>query len=168
MSAGSAERPTAHVAILRWPEDAASAEHLRALGRPRLLLVAPDAVAPNSTDCDEDWIRLPVGDEDLRARATAVAARAARHNPRPAVSGDGRIMFRGQWVGLSQIEEAIARALSERFGEVVDNDVLAAEWGDRPTPGAIRVHITRLRKRLRPLGLVVRTVRGRGYVLETE
>jgi DNA-binding response OmpR family regulator len=32
----------------------------------------------------------------------------------------------------------------------------------------VRVQVMRLRKRIRPLGLVVRTVRGRGYVLEHE
>jgi DNA-binding response OmpR family regulator len=34
------------------------------------------------------------------------------------------------------------------------------------TSNALRVHVARLRKRIRPLGLVVRTVHGRGYVLE--
>jgi DNA-binding response OmpR family regulator len=163
---GYAEPAGAGVAIVRWPEEAASLERLRASGTPRLLLVAPGAMAPPGTGCDEDWIRLPAPDDDLRARASALAARASRHSPRPELKGDGRIALQGRWVSLSQTEEEMARLLSDRFGEVVDGETLAA--AQSLTGNAVRVHITRLRKRIQPLGLVVRTVRGRGYVLENE
>ncbi|HUQ40512.1 MAG TPA: winged helix-turn-helix domain-containing protein [Acidimicrobiales bacterium] len=156
-----------HVAVLRWPEERASVERLRASGTPRLLLVAPDAEAPVATDCDEDWIRLPAVDDDVRARTNALAAKAARHSPRPEVKGDGRLAYRGRWVALSQTEEAIARLLADQLGEVVGRDVLATDWGTRPpSANAMRVHITRLRRRVGPLGLVVRSVHGRGYVME--
>ena len=70
------------VVIIRWPEDAASAQRLRTLGRPRLLIVAPDATAPSTVDCDEDWIRFPAGDADVRARiADWRSGDAARPDP---------------------------------------------------------------------------------------
>lgn len=157
---------TPSVALVRWPEEAGSIERLRAAGTPRLLLVAPDAMPPSGTDCDEDWIRLPAPDRDVRVRTLALAARAARHSPSPEVKGDGRIAFRDRWVALSQTEEAIVRLLVDSFGEVVDNDALARGLG--MSDNAMRVQIMRLRNRIRPVGLVVRTVRGRGYVLEHE
>jgi DNA-binding response OmpR family regulator len=162
--------PASPVVILRWPEEAGSVDRLRAEGTPRLLLVAPDAAAPDVTACDEDWIRMPADDADVRARAATLASRAARHSPRPEVNGDGRIKFRSRWAPLSQTEEPLARALAEHFGDVLDRSMVEkAAWGDhQPSPNTVRVHITRLRRRIRPLGLVVRTVHGRGYVMESE
>jgi two-component system response regulator PhoP/two-component system response regulator TctD len=151
------------VAYVHWPEDEAGAQLARLQGSPRLLLVAPGAPPPPCVDLDEDWVRLPALDEDIRARAATLARRTMR----PSVIGDGRIVFRGEWAPLSNIEEALARVLAENFGSVVGSDVLAATCDDRHlTANAIRVHLARLRKRIRSLGLVVGTVRGKGYVLE--
>ncbi len=161
-----APSPAPPVALVRWPEEAGSIDRLRAAGTPRLLLVGPGAAAPVGTDCTEDWVRLPAADSDVRVRSRALAARAARHNPSPEVKGDGRLAFRDRWVAVSQTEESIVARLADRFGEVVDGAGLAAELG--LTDNAVRVQVMRLRKRIRPLGLVVRTVRGRGYVLEHE
>jgi DNA-binding response OmpR family regulator len=36
----------------------------------------------------------------------------------------------------------------------------------QPSPNALRVSISRLRKRIAPLGLVVRRVHNRGYVMD--
>jgi hypothetical protein len=159
-------RPDPIVAILRWPEDEASLEALRASGTPRLLVVAPDAPAPDTVDCDEDWIRLPAADEDMRVRMQAIAVRASRHAPAPAVSGDGRIRFRGRWVALSDTEEAVAALLAGRFGEVVDTATLATSVTPQLTANAVRIQIMRLRARLAAIGLELRTVRSRGYVME--
>ncbi len=154
---------TGQVAIVHWPEDGDALELLRVHGTPRLLLVAPGAPAPVCTDLDEDWVRLPALDEDIRARSSMLA----RRTERPIVSGDGRIVFRGEWAPLSNIEESLARVLAENFGSVVGGDVLATSCGDRSlTANAIRVHLARLRKRIKSLGLVVGTVRGKGYLLE--
>ena len=155
-----------NVAFLRWPEEAAVVAYLRTQGRLRLLLVAPDADPPASSGWDEDWIRLPARDDDIRARAEALHGRAALSDARPEDKGDGRLFFQRRWVSLSPTEEAMARLLSERFGEVIDADTLAVCAGGSLTPTAVRVHLTRLRKRIAPSGLVVRTVRSRGYVLD--
>ena len=82
----------ADVVIIRWPEEAASLQRLRTLGRPRLLLVAPDAPAPATVDCTEDWIRLPAEDADVRARIATLAARAGRHaGPRGREAADDHL-----------------------------------------------------------------------------
>jgi two-component system OmpR family response regulator len=150
--------PPLPVAIVRWPEEAGSIDRLRAAGTPRLLLVGPDVPAPVGTDCAEDWVRLPAADSDVRVRTMALAARAAWGAP--------RLAFRDRWVAVSQTEESIVGQLAGHFGEVVDGARLASELG--LSDNAVRVQVMRLRKRIRPLGLVVRTVRGRGYVLEHE
>ncbi|MGQ0804164.1 MAG: helix-turn-helix domain-containing protein, partial [Actinomycetota bacterium] len=61
-----------------------------------------------------------------------------------------------------------ASALVERFGAVVGRETLARRaWPEqRPTRNALDVHMSRLRRRIAPLGLGVRTVRARGYLLQ--
>lgn len=97
-----------------------------------------------------------------------MAARSSRHRPGPQVGGDGRVRYGASWIALSPIEHRLAQVLAERFGEVVNSDLLAnAAWPDEPiNEGALRVHLTRLRRRLRSLGLEVQNVRGRGYLME--
>jgi DNA-binding response OmpR family regulator len=143
-------------------------QELRARGIPRLLLVAPDAEPPTHDDCEQDWVRLPADDADIRIRSATLAARAIRHRRHPEMSGDGRIHFRDRWVALSGIEEQLATLLVEHFREVVDRGRLeVAAWGrSRPSANAVRVHLCRLRKRLRPLGLAIRTVHNRGWLME--
>lgn len=157
--------PLSHIAILRWPEEAGVVAYLRTQGRPRLLLVAPDADPPTPVGPDEDWIRLPAREDDIRVRAEALQARVEIPDDPPTVGADGRLHWEGQWVALSPTEEGLCRALADQFGQVVRPDALAASSTQPLTPTAVRVHITRLRKRIAPLGLTVRAVRGRGYVL---
>ena len=160
--------PEGAVRLVRWPEERELLDKLRAQGTPRLLLVRPPAPAPEVMECEEDWVRLPADDGDVRARVLALAARSSRHRPGPLVDGDGRVRYGAHWIALSPIEHRLARVLAERFGEVVGSDLLArAAWPDEGTnEGALRVHLTRLRRRLRSLGLEVQNVRGRGYLME--
>lgn len=158
------------VVLVHWPEEAASLERLRAAGTPRLLLVAPQATPPSGGDCEEDWLRLPAEDVDVRMRVTALRLRAARHNRKPVVNGDGRLSFRDRWVALSKTELGIARVLADHFDAVVPHEHLArAGWPDgAPSGNALRVHLTRLRRRIQPLGLEIRIVPTRGYVLQQQ
>jgi hypothetical protein len=156
------------VRLVRWPEERELLEQLRAEHAPRLLLVRPPAPAPIVDECEEDWVRLPADDGDVRARVLALAARSSRHRPGPRVGPDGRLRYDGNWIALSPIEHRLARVLAERFGEVVEGDLLArAAWPENgANEGALRVHLTRLRRRLRALSLDVQNVRGRGYLME--
>jgi DNA-binding winged helix-turn-helix (wHTH) protein len=72
------------------------------------------------------------------------------------------------WVSLSPVQENIVRSLLSHFGSAVARkELTAAAWpeGGRD-PHTIDIHIHRLRPRLRSLGLVIHTLRGRGFLLE--
>jgi DNA-binding response OmpR family regulator len=156
------------VEILRWPDEADYVERLRAEGLPRLLLLEGEVAAPAPVDCLEDWVRLPAPETDIAARTSALRRRVEKHGTRPTLDGDGILRFRDRWVGLSPVERSLAGALTERLGAVVGREPLAQRaWpGGLPTRNALDVHMLRLRRRLEPLGLEVRTVRSRGYVLQ--
>jgi hypothetical protein len=156
------------VVMLRWPEEEARRDALRAAGAARLLLVGSDEAPPTTVDPLEDWVRLPAGEADVQARLSTLAKRAAGASTIPEVDDDGLLHFFGRWVALSPVEQALGRAMTERFGAVVGRDHLARRaWpGGAPTRNALDVHILRLRRRIAPLGLEVRTVRSRGYLLQ--
>jgi len=160
--------PVMDVVLVRWPEEAARLTVLRADGTPRLLLVGPQEPPPESADCLEDWIRLPADDRDVRARVASLALRASQETMLPELDDDGLLRFRGEWVSLSPVERGLAHALVERFGAVVTRDALGRRaWPNgAPTRNALDVHVLRLRRRIAPLGLEVRTVRSRGYLLQ--
>lgn len=103
----------------------------------------------------------------MTARLRALGRRAARHQTPPRLDGQGRLLHGGRWVSLSPIDENVARLLVERFGQVVPSEELARiGWDEPPTANAVRVHLTRLRRRIAPLGLHIRGVRGVGVLLE--
>jgi two-component system OmpR family response regulator len=158
----------ADVVLVRWPDEIERLETLRVTGAPRLLLVPADASPPVTVDPLEDWVRLPADQAEVRARLTALSARAHADQPVPTVDGDGLLHYRDRWVALSPVEQALAAALAERFGAVVGREVLARRaWPDGvPTRNALDVHILRFRRRIAALGLELRTVRSRGYLLQ--
>ena len=152
--------------VLRWPEEVDAVERLRHLGTPRLLLVEPGVSPPIMTSCVEDWVRLPADDVDLRARLAALAERATRHPPAPVVEEYGCLSHRGVTVFLPPVDEQVARALIEHLGQPVSVEELRARaWSDGGSDTALRVHISRLRRRLAPLGLSIASVRRRGYLI---
>lgn len=156
------------MALVRWPAEQDRRQELAAAGHPRLLLVEPGAPPPVCADELEDWVRLPAPDTDVRARAEALARRAAARGLRtPVVDADGVLRYRGRSVPLPPVEARLTRALVDRYGAVVSRAQLArAGWpGADPGRNALDVHVMRLRRRLAPVGLVIRTVRGRGYLL---
>jgi len=106
---------------------------------------------------------------ELAHRTRALTARVARHQAvEPAVDGSGVLRYGDRLLVLPPVEARLAAALSSRFGIVVRRESLAAAgWPDGP-PGrnALDVHLVRLRRRLAGVGLTLRTVRSRGYLLE--
>jgi len=156
------------VVLVRWPEEDVRLRQLRETGSPRLLLLNSESEPPESADCLEDWIRLPADDRDMRARVARLASRSETQQPAPQVDGDGLLRYRGRWVALSPVESALAITLVDRFGAVVGRDTLARRaWPEgTPTRNALDVHMLRLRRRIAPLGVEVRTVRSRGYLMQ--
>jgi two-component system, OmpR family, response regulator len=162
---------TVSTVVLRWPAERERAELLALEGVPRLFLVGADGEPPRCVDPLSDWVRLPVDGQDLDVRLEVLVERARRTGrgpTRPEVDGHGRLLWNGQWIPLSPIEELLAGALVQRCNEVVsDKDLIAAAWGaETPAQPALRIQVMRLRRRIEPLGLEIRTVRGRGYVLQ--
>ena len=160
--------PGVEVALVHWPAEQDRREELRRAGQPRLLLVERGA-PPIPTDELEDWIRLPADDLDLRVRVEALRRRTdGDAGTVPALDDDGVLRMGDRWVSLPPVEARLTRALLERFGAVVSRDALARSGWPAGSPGrnALDVHVLRLRRRLSPLRLAIRTVRSRGYLLE--
>lgn len=158
-----------HVAVLRWPDEEQRRAELRGSGTARLLLVAPDAPAPVVGDCLEDWIRLPADDGDLQARLDGLTLRSHGRRPVvPCLDDDGLLRIGDGWVALPPIEARLAAALLDRLGAVVGREaLLRAGWPQgAPNRNVLDVHILRLRRRLEDVGLSIRTVRSRGYLIE--
>jgi DNA-binding response OmpR family regulator len=156
------------VSLVRWPAERDRREALRRAGEPRLLLIER-GTPPLPSDPREDWIRLPADDVDLRARIETLRRRIEPEAPGlPAVDDDGVLRANERWAALPPVEARLVAALIGRFGAVVSRTALTgAGWpGGAPGRNALDVHILRLRRRIAPLGLVIRTVRSRGYLLE--
>ena len=86
----------------------------------------------------------------------------------PTVDALGVLRHEGSWISLSPTHEVIMRTLIGRLGQAVARaDLAAAAWPQGgPDHHAIDVHVHRLRPRLARIGLVIHTLRGRGYMLE--
>ncbi len=156
------------VVVIRWPGEAERRALLAATQTPRLLLVELGE-PPDLEDCLEDWVRVPASEADVRARVAGLWARANQHiSAAPQLDADGVLRFGERWVSLPPVETRLTGALLERFGAVVSRETLGRAGWPEGAPGrnALDVHVLRLRRRLEPVGLVIRTVRSRGYLLE--
>jgi DNA-binding response OmpR family regulator len=173
------------VTMLRWPEEESRRSRISLAGEPRLLLVPPGEEPPPVGDCLEDWIRVPAPENEVRARVDALAVRSLAHHgtngnghngkgpnghppAEPVLDDFGVLRVNGTWVALPPLEARLAAALLERFGAVTSRDLLIAAGWPTGAPGrnALDVHVLRLRRRLTPVGLAIRTVRSRGYMIE--
>lgn len=160
---------TVDVPLIRWPSEADRRAELADAGRPRLLVLDPDVAPPLVWDDLEDWVRTPADPIEVQTRMATLADRAAAvSRGTPMVDGDGIVRWRGAWVALPPIEARLFAAMAERHGEVVRRErMIESAWpdgveSDRTLDGRIK----HLRRRLAPLGLKVRTVRGVGFLLE--
>ena len=155
------------VALVRWPDERQRLESLRAHGEPRLVVVE-DGQPPDGDDCLEDWLRAPVDVDELRVRVDTLRSRARRVEQPPTVDDDGVLRYGGRLTTLPPVQRQLANALLERRGTVVSRETLARTvWPDgQPRHrNVLDVHIVRLRRLLGPVGLDVKTVRRRGYLL---
>ena len=156
------------VKLVRWPAESARRDRYRAMGILRLLVVEGGVPAPICSDVREDWVRAPVTDDDLRARVATLRAKAEAHRL-PHVDPNGVLRFAGRSITVSRTETDLLECLVRQFGVLVTREMLRDCLPDRPggaSRNALDLHIMRVRRRIRPLGLVIRTVWGRGYLLE--
>ncbi|MGD9792098.1 MAG: winged helix-turn-helix domain-containing protein [Acidimicrobiia bacterium] len=157
------------VVLVRWPGEEDRRERLAVAGTPRLLLVESGASPPEVVDTLEDWVRVPADEAEVQARLSTLSRRSNSKEPSlPSLDDDGVIRHSGLWTSLPPVEARIVEILLERFGAVVSREQLATAGWPEGAPGrnALDVHMLRLRRRLGSVGLSIKTVRSRGYLLE--
>jgi two-component system, OmpR family, response regulator len=146
---------------------------------PVLLLTARDQLADRVAGLDagaDDYLVKPFDLPELLARLRALGRRAAGRAENTLALGDlvlhvadRELRHRGERVALSPRELALTELLMGKAGRVVPKDQIVARlssWEADFSENSVEVYIHRLRKRFGELGVVIRTVRGFGYVME--
>ncbi len=127
----------------------------------------PGGLIPSAHDPLEDWTWSTASDAEIKARQATLALRAT-DSSKADLDADGVLRFGSAWTTLPPVEARLCRALVDRFGSVVSREeVTSAGWPDgAPGRNALDVHMLRLRRRVQAVGLTVRTVRSRGYLID--
>jgi two-component system OmpR family response regulator len=146
---------------------------------PVLILTARDSLSDRVTGLDigaDDYLTKPFDLLELEARIRALIRRRhglsdtlITYGPLSYNSVDKCAMAHDRVIDLSAREIGLLEILLLRAGRVVSKEQLAESlygWDEEVGENAIEVGIHRLRKKLEPAGINIRTVRGLGYLLE--
>lgn len=146
---------------------------------PVLVLTARDAVGDRVRGLDlgaDDYMTKPFALPELAARVRALirrgqAGRAPRttHGPLEVDRAGRRAYLAGAPLELAAREWAVLQILLEKVEKVVSKEAFIeslTNWEADLSANAIEVYISRLRTKLEPAGVRIRTVRGFGYMLE--
>jgi two-component system OmpR family response regulator len=146
---------------------------------PVLVLTARDAVEDRVRGLDlgaDDYMVKPFAAPELAARVRALLRRSQAHAGPRIVHGplvldtqSRRAYLRDAPLELAAREWAVLEVLMGRVEQIVSKESIiqsVAGWGEELSPNAIEVYISRLRAKLEPAGVRIRTVRGFGYMLE--
>jgi two-component system OmpR family response regulator len=154
---------------------------LRANGQriPVLVLTARDALDDRIRGLDlgaDDYMAKPFAMPELAARVRALVRRSQAQTGPKIVHGPlvldtlaRRATLGGDPLDLAAREWAVLEVLLARIEKIVSKESIiqaVASWGEELTPNAIEVYVSRLRAKLEPAGVRIRTVRGFGYMLE--
>ena len=154
---------------------------MRAAGdrTPVLVLTARDALDDRIHGLDlgaDDYMAKPFAMPELAARVRALVRRSQAQTGPKIVHGPlvldtiaRRAQLNGVPLDLAAREWAVLEVLLARVEKIVSKESIiqaVASWGEELTPNAIEVYVSRLRAKLEPAGVRIRTVRGFGYMLE--
>lgn len=124
----------------------------------------------------DDYVVKPVALNELEARVRALIRRGQGEPDPHIVLGRLKLDTIGKraWVDgtaldLNAREWAALEFLVSRVNRIVSKEQLTQalySWDDEITPNAIEKFVSRLRVKLEPAGIGIRTVRGLGYYLE--
>lgn len=150
-------------------------------GLPVVLLTARDTLDDRVAGLQagaDDYVTKPFDFPELLARLQALLRRS-QPTSTPALLGrlildpmSRRGLVDGEALDLSGREWVLLELLVQNRDKVVTKEQITQTWtadgGEVGAGNAIEVYIHRLRRKLEGAGLVIRTVRGLGYLLEAE
>ena len=146
---------------------------------PVLVLTARDTLEDRVAGLDlgaDDYLTKPFDLPEFEARARALIRRGHYNAGTSMTHGQlrfdtaGRRLFHDEEpIELSARELAVIELLLSRQGRVVSKEQMIDHlfgFGDDVGTNAIEVYVHRVRKKLEPFGIDIRTVRGMGYLLD--
>lgn len=146
---------------------------------PVLILTAREALEERVRLLDlgaDDYLVKPVALAELEARIRALIRRGQcapdlhiRLGRLVLDTVGKRAWLDGAALELTAREWAAIEFLAQRVNRIVNKDQIIQalySWDEEITPNAVEKFISRLRVKLEPAGIVIRTVRGLGYYLE--
>ena len=146
---------------------------------PVILLTVRDSLEDRIVGLDsgaDDYITKPFHLAELEARARAVVRRNHAGSTSDLVHGALRLDIAGRRLycadeplDLSVREFSVVELLLLRAGKVVTKQQIVDKlygWEDVSSSNAVEVFVYRLRKKLEPSGVSIRTIRGMGYLIE--
>ncbi len=146
---------------------------------PVLILTARDTLEDRVAGLDlgaDDYMTKPFDLPEFEARVRALIRRGHYNAGTSMTHGQlrfdtaGRRLFHDEEpIELSARELAVIELLLSRQGRVVSKEQMIDRlfgFGDDVGTNAIEVYVHRVRKKLEPFGIDIRTVRGMGYLLD--
>jgi DNA-binding response OmpR family regulator len=146
---------------------------------PVLVLTARDTVSDRVHGLDlgaDDYMAKPFAMPELTARVRALIRRSQAqigpritHGPLMLDMVARRAFLSGERLDLPAREWAVLEVLLGRVEKIVSKESIIqalAGWDTGLSGNAVEVYVARLRAKLDPAGVKIRTVRGFGYMLE--